>query len=182
MSAHEHHRLFFGIEIPLPVQQAIETSLRTFPPPLHQRVPADRWHMTIFFLGECPNIRGYVSRLKKPIAQAYLPTVQITHLGRGLAPSQVWAYVEPSPVLDAIRADILERLKKMRFPSTLLRQSQSFVPHIHVADLPAEKDSSLVSDSLIQAVFALKEVVLFESKKTEVGLTYTKELIIPLTR
>lgn len=182
MSEYEHHRLFFGIEIPQPVKQAIETSLRAFPQALHQMVSPDRWHITLFFLGECPDIRGYTSRLKKPIPQAFLPTVHVTHLGRGLAPNQVWAYVAPSPILDEIRAGLLERLKKMRLPSPLLRASQSFVPHIHVADLPADKNSSLASDSLIKAVFPLKEITLFESKKTEAGLMYMKELGIPLTR
>src|SRR3989344_2301798 len=175
MSVHNQHRLFFGIEIPLPAKQAIETCLRTFPQPLHRRIPAEQWHITIFFLGECPDIRGYASRMRAPIPQAYLPTVQITHLGLGLRPNQVWAYVSPSPLLDAIRAGILARLKKMRFPSTRLRQSQSFVPHIHVADVPPGKNPSLAPDSLVQTVFPLKEVVLFESKKTETGLAYTPE-------
>jgi len=173
-------RMFIGLPIPQQVVRAVSASFEQYPQFIEQAVPAEKWHLTLLFLGEVDNPRQYYSRLRQPMPQTFLPTVRLTHVGRGRQRDQLWAYAESSQVLLNIRRQVIKRMKKMRFPFASDPRYGEYLPHITVAKLLTNARGIGLADFPLLTSFAAQEIAVYRSVLTEHGSTYSIEEVIPL--
>ena len=172
-------RLFIGLAIPDKAKQAIYTALRHYSDYTERKVPEENWHMTLVFLGDIENHKQYISRLSKPIPQAFMPAISLTHLGRGLQRKQLWTYANPTPAVVGLKKSVEDRLKKLRMPYKK-EAERDFVPHIRVADMYDITSGIGIPDGVINETFTPKEAYLYQSQETPLGVRYTIEATIPL--
>lgn len=178
-------RLFLGLTVP----EVIKAQLRAeahkhYPQYIKRWIPEENWHLTLLFLGEVKNHTQFFGRLKPALDLPYIPTVQFTHIGRGLKRDQLWAYAVPSPALNYLRDQLVLRLKSMRWPlphNDYDRfRTPAFMPHVRIATLFPMTAPLGLADSATPATYAPKECRLFRSEITEYGAHYSSELSIPL--
>lgn len=156
-------RIFIATPVPTQVVQAVQAALPEYQPYTERVVEASRWHLTLLWLGEVENPKQYYSRLRKAIPQQFVPTVRLTHLGRGKRRSQLWAYAEASVNLQNIRTQIIDRLRRMRFPLPDAVLHRPFIPHIHVGDLYPIVLGIGLADYPLQTSFTIREAHAYRS-------------------
>jgi len=172
-------RLFLGISIPAPARATITATFSQFPHYIEKTIAEERWHLTLLFLGDVENPQQYLSRLLKPNPQAYVPTVSVMHVGRGLNRLQLWAYCHPSTSLLNLQTQFADRLRTMRFPFP--KNKATYVPHIHLANLYPMARGIGIADVACATRFAVTQVHLYESLPLGNSSTYTIRASIPLT-
>lgn len=172
-------RLFLGFSVPAAAAQKLQDIVHNqFSSYVEKPVPLDRHHVTLFFFGEVKNHAQYLGRLKQPLPQAFVPTMSITHIGRGAAREQLWAYLTPTPGLLALRDALDERLRKIHFPRPV--PPKKFIPHIHLADfLPVVRGMG-IADVAAPMAYAVREAHLYSSVRTPEGPHYAIEASIAL--
>lgn len=172
-------RLFLGFSVPEQIRAKLREVARSrFGNYFGQFIPEENWHITLFFFGEVRNHAQYLPRLKQPLPQAFVPTISVTHLGRGAQRDQLWAYVNPTPALRALQEALDERLRKTHFPRPV--GPRKFIPHIHMANFYPTVSGLGVADAPAPAVYATHEVYVYKSTLTPNGSTYAFEATIPL--
>ncbi|MBI3255734.1 MAG: hypothetical protein HYZ63_02075 [Candidatus Andersenbacteria bacterium] len=173
-------RLFIGFSIPERVRNICREALVQYKPFIKRNIPEDRWHMTLLFLGDCLDTQAYAAVLAQPLPQAYVPTITLTHIGKGLAGNQLWVSALPTVALEEMGQMVRTRIGEAGLRAPSLLQSRDFMPHIHVADLqPALK--SLLVDKPLQVTFVPRELHLFRSETApEHKRIYTSQARIPL--
>lgn len=174
-----HARLFLGLSVPAAAYQVFHRALAAYPQYIEKTLPETRWHATLAYLGDVENPQQYLSRLLKPLPQAYVPTVAVTHIGRGLHRMQLWGYINPSTILLNVQRQLVDRLKTMRFP--LPKTSDDFIPHIHLANLYPMARGIGIADSPCAARFAFHQIHLYESIDMTTDVAYKIRASIPLT-
>lgn len=173
-------RLFIGFAIPERVKAACQEAIRPYQKHLKGVISPQRWHITLLFLGECTEVAALQAVLIKPIPQAYLPTITLTHIGKGLAEGQLWVSALPTVALQQLEKTVRARLVETGLKIPGLMQSQDFAPHIHVADLEPNVPS-LIVDKPLQVTFVPRELHLFRSEiLAEDARVYTSQARIPL--
>lgn len=160
-------RLFIGLAIPDEAALRIRLSSRKFRESIEERLPRHRWHITLFFLGEIADWERYRETLLEPIASTFVPTVRLTHLGRGLAKGQLWVYVEPNPQLSHLHRTIKRRVRASGMPMAGSNHERPFVPHIHVANLKKGEAAMPLPDWPLLTTFSAREAYIFESATVE---------------
>lgn len=173
-------RLFLGLPVPEHVVRQTQAAFPSYAHVIEREVPAEKWHVTLIWLDEVENPAQYHSRLRKPLPQSFMPTVQLTHLGRGRQRTQLWAYAEASAVLLNIRTQLMDRLRVMRFPVPTEEKHRPFVPHITCAHLFESIGGVGLADTPLVTSFSVKEVLLYRSTLAPHGSHYTVETHIPL--
>lgn len=176
-----HARLFIGLPVPASAQEVIEGALENYRQYLEGTVPKQNWHLTLLFLGEVLNHKQYVSRLTKPLPQAFVPAVSLTHLGRGLKRDQLWAYATATGTLQTVRQTLIARAKAMRMPLPPRTEKDEFTPHITIARLLNVSRQLGLPDSVAATTFTAKEAYLYQSHADSRGVRYTVEGTIPLS-
>lgn len=172
-------RLFLALPVPAATQAKLAQVATEHYAKHMKLVPPDRWHLTLFFLGEIKNHGQFIGRLKQPLPQSFVPTVSITHIGRGEKRDQLWAYVQPTAGLLALREAVRERLVKIHFP--LPADRRTFLPHVRLGTFfPAVRGIGL-ADTACATAFAVREAHLYKSTLTHEGSTYTIEATIPFS-
>lgn len=172
-------RLFLGVSIPAATHHFFHQAMAALPQYIEKKVPESRWHVTLAYLGDVEHPQQYLSRLLKPMPQAYVPTMAVTHVGRGLHRMQLWGYVNPSTMLLSVRTQILDRLKTMRFP--LPKSMTDYVPHLNLATLYPMARGIGIADYPCAARFAFHQIHLYESIDLTTGVAYQVRASIPLT-
>lgn len=175
----ETYRLFLAVPIPERARSVIRRAMTYYEDSIERFIPEERWHMTLLFLGESPDPTGYLPRITKPLTQAYVPTLTLTHVGRGVTGRQLWVYAAATPLVEKIRSDIADRFKQMRFAAPGLKEDRPFVPHIHVADLATQSRQSLADESAT-ITFNIPAIHIYRSEQGEKGVQYTSLRTIPL--
>lgn len=173
-------RLFLSVSIPPLVNKALEEAMRPYQPYIENEVTPVRRHLTLVFLGEVENPKQYYSRLLKDMPQTFVPTINLTHVGRGLHRMQLWAFGHPTNSLLNLREQVLMRLKKMRCPLPEDQADREFVPHIHIANLYAMSRSVGLADQPLSTQFTVPTIELYKSTRSPDGLTYHLEGAIGL--
>jgi 2'-5' RNA ligase len=172
-------RLFLAAPVPPTVRELLKGATKEYSNFVEKVVPEEKWHVTLLWLGgEVLNHSQYVSRLSKPLSQAYAPAITLTHVGRGLQRGQLWAYAHVTPMLTQLREALQHRLHSMRFP---LPSQRDYVPHIHVADLFDMSRGFGLADQATPITFPVREIYLYKSVLTPQGSQYQIESTISLT-
>lgn len=166
-------RLFIALPVPAHVVTTVSAALLQYPNLIAQRVPPERWHITLAWLGTPENPQQYLSRLRKALPQSFVPTIRLTYVGRGRTRTQLWAYAEPSPLLLKIRTTLMDRLKKMRFqwPEDA-DPHREFVPHVRIASLYDQVGGVGMADYPLQVSFTVTEAIIYYSRTTPDGPRY----------
>lgn len=174
-------RMFIALPVPEIALGKIKGSFSHFANAIEKEVPTNKWHVTVAWLGEVYNPAQYMSRLVKPMPQSFVPTVRVTHVGRGHQRQQLWAYAEASTSLLNIRGQIIDRLKKMRFQLPEDKGQQPFVPHITVAKLYDQLGRIGLADYPLMLSFVAERLLVVRSDITAKGVQYITEGEIILT-
>src|SRR5687768_16160184 len=154
-------RLFLGLEVPDATKtRLVEVTQKHFGQYFDKLIPTERWHLTLFFFGDVRNHAQYLGRLKQGLPQAFVPTVSITHIGRGAQRDQLWAYVTPTPALLSLREALSERLRKIHFPRP--GEFRTFKPHIHLANFYPAVRGMGIADAPFPSAYAISEAYLYE--------------------
>jgi len=164
-------RLFLALPIPPTTASILEQSLQQYPQYIEKVIPTANWHLTMVFLGDVENPMQYLSRLLKLMPQTFMPTISLTYVGRGLQRDQIWAYAHVNPLLTNLRQQLVERLKKMRFPLPADHQRE-FVPHIHLANMYPLARGVGMADHAINVSFAAQAIHLYHSQPQSDGAHY----------
>lgn len=172
-------RLFVGIAIPDKQRQVIRGALGAYQKQIASVIPEERWHMTLLWLGDCGDPTTILPAIGKPMPQQFLPTVTLTHVGRGLVERQLWAYGLSTPWLNALRADVAKRLGETGLTAPGLREAKPPVPHIHIAGLKPTAPASL-PDELANATFTVPALHLYQAQTIKKKTHYTSLTSIAL--
>lgn len=175
----ETWRLFVGIAIPEKAQTVIQRALGAYAAHIDRVVPPERWHLTLLWLGECPDPTALLPHLSQPMRQQFLPTVAITHLGRGLARQQVWASGLLTPLLGTLRQELMQRIQETRLAAPGLKEVGALVPHVRVATLKPSAPVSL-PDELASVTFTVPALHLYRSEIIKKEPRYSVVTSIPL--
>lgn len=172
-------RLFLGVPVPEALSPALQAALDHFPQYIERVVPPAVRHLTFVWIGEREFYTRYLTLMARPLPQAYVPAVTLTHVGRGGAHNQLWAYVQASPVLANLRLQLIARLKRihMILPANVYRP---FVPHIKLARLYRMAGRFALPEVPVSASFIIREIHLYRSETTPSGPNYVIERTIPL--
>ena len=174
-------RLFIGIPIPYKARHPLALGIEEFADSVEKTIDPLNWHITLAWLGgKVENHEQYIEKIGQPLSQSFLPTVNVTHMGKGLKPNLLWAYVKRTPHLSNIRDEIVARLKEIEFP--LPRDiDREFVPHITLASFTKEAETKAMADHPINLTWPIKEAILYRSLSTESDIYYKPLSSIPFT-
>lgn len=176
-------RVFIALSVPEQVKVTVSDKLRAIGSAIDQVIPPENWHLTIAWLGETTTIEQHVQRLSVNLPQTFLPTVRLTHLGRGRVKNQLWAYAENSMVLQNIHNEIVARVVALGLPLPDATRERPFIPHIRVADLvvPSIREVG-VPDYPLTTSFSFFSLSVYLSRHNLTGGSQYKTIAqIPLT-
>lgn len=165
-------RLFVAALIPDQAKLCLRELLSEYEEYDLKRVPEERWHMTFWFFRNQKAIAKVADKLPGSWPQSFAPAALITHVGRGRAEGQIWAYVQPTGIVRTLHEGLGLSLKDSR-------TTQEFVPHIKLASVKV-KGSGLMVDKPVQCAFMIKELILFRSERSAAGPVYRPEKTIKL--
>ena len=156
--------LFLALTVPESVAQALQPIYTHYVSVLEERTPRDNLHVTLVWLGPAEVPSELVEGLLKPLPQSFVPTVRLTHVGRGRARQQLWAAVEATGPIVALRQQLIKRLKKVgwQLPKNTLRRP--FSPHITVGTLYDQVSHIGVADHSLITSYTVSEIVLYQSE------------------
>lgn len=173
--------MFLGVPVPSSLFSRLEHAIGEYPNYIDTLIPADFWNVGLLDLGRVENPSQYISRLIKPLPQAFVPTVQINCVGRGLERKELWAHVHKNQSLIALRKSLVERLGTMRFPlEQTEKRGTTWQPHVVLASLYNMALAVGIADVPTVATFAVSEVCLYREHTDHAGTRYTVEATIPL--
>lgn len=165
--------VFLAVPIPTRWQESLQVAAAHYPQYVARLFPPQQWHLTVLWLGQMDLTALPLDRLTQPLTQAFTPTVTLTHVGRGRARSQLWAYAQPTPTLLNLHDALKRRVKSMGIP---LPPDATWVPHVHVANFFDLVQGLGVPDMRCLATFAPRCVNVYRSEQG----TYYLEGIISL--
>ena len=158
-------RLFIGLPVPERVSELLASTFALYPQYIETQIPRTNWHLTLAWLGDVANPKQYYSRLLKPLPQSFVPTVQLTHVGRGRPTRQLlWAFAEPTPVLLGLREQMVKRLKKMRFQFPKGEPQKEYMPHVTLANLFPQVGHVGIADAPTVTSFTVESINLYRSR------------------
>lgn len=173
-------RLFIGLPVAARLHSALTEICQRYGTRIKTTVPAVNWHITLVWLGEVTSWADYRERLLTPqllapLSQPFVPTVSITHVGRGHQPAQLWAYIGLSSPLLTLRANLLKRLQTLDFPLPEREVSRIFVPHIRLAQLDTTSGQVVIPDNFVSLRFSPAQVNLYRSLNSRLAGLSTKD-------
>lgn len=171
--------IFIAFTIPQDSIVRIRESMRLYQDSLVQSVSQDKWHCTMLYLGDISLPQEALISFMKPVRQTFHPVVKVLSLGQGKAAHQLWAYVQPSQLLDEIRLELQERAQRTGI--FLPEGSREFIPHINVGNLQEQTGAIAIPDAPVSTHFSLRELVILKSNPSEPNAPYEQLGIIPVT-
>lgn len=179
-------RLFLGIEPSKTAKSILTASLvpivKKYPDA--NWVPAENYHLSVFFIGEVPDDPWYLERLNKKIDKILFEQSSFY-----LYSSHLDLYMQQKIVmyLSFIREKKLEALVSLIQDSLPIHpEEKTYLPHITVAKtkIPSKQQYFLMKKTLertrIDLEFQVKELILFESLNGGKNPVYNKLSTFPL--
>lgn len=175
-------RLFIAIPIPSHIKIVLQKALSSYSSYIQQPIPQHNWHVTLVFIGTMSDDQKFIDRLTQPLAQTFLPTISLTHMGAGLVPTQLWVYVNPTTFLENLKTIFLERLQHLGISLPEKQLQKGFVPHINLAQLDRHGNEEVgVADYPITKTFIAHNAHIYSSALASSGARYTIEGTISLS-
>jgi RNA 2',3'-cyclic 3'-phosphodiesterase len=119
-------RAFLGIDLPPAVRGALQ--VQQFLLPMPRKVEAENLHLTLVFLGECPELA--LDAANEGFEALREPRFSISLQGLGLfgkdKPRVVWAGVAPSPALMHLQTKVETIARRSACPI----EARKFLPHV----------------------------------------------------
>lgn len=172
--------VFLGLPVPAAAREKLKVMAGSpYQQYFEKFVPDENWHLTLFFFGEVKNPEQYLGYLKRPLPQAFTPTIAITHIGRGKQRDQLWAFAQPTTSLLTLRQALGMRLQKVHFPRAVERNQ--FMPHIRLANFFPIVSGLGLADTTAPVAYAVQEAYLYKSEPTPTGSKYVPLAAIKLT-
>lgn len=176
--------LFLALTVPDTIVATLTPLYSHYGSVVQERTPAAKLHVTLIWLGSAEVPGHLIKKLTEPLPQSFVPTVRLTHVGRGRQRQQLWAFGEATGPLMAIREQLLQRLTDMGWPLPKQERRHPFTPHITVASLYDQVSHIGVADHSFITSYAVREVVLYKSTPSltpnEKKNTYIPLSTIPL--
>lgn len=163
-------RIFIGASIPSQVAQYLKNNLEGYTKFTKKMIPEENWHITFLFIGPVEDEQKLTKTVDKTMSQAFLPTISLTHIGRGLQKQQLWAYAKPTSLLTNIRKELTASVNTL---TNISSRHNDFVPHIKLANLRPSPYDKLLADKPLSAVWQIKELCVYRSELSAVGANYT---------
>lgn len=177
-------RAFLGIDLPPRVRGAL--GLQQFLLPLPRKVAVEDLHLTLVFLGDCPD--PVLQAAHEGFAALQEPRFPLALCGFGLfgkvRPHCVWAGVVPSPPLIHLQAKV-ERIARQAGCKV---DPRKFTPHVTLGRFPppGPADTLRLERAVAMTEFRtdpwlVKELVLWQSHPSATAPCYQPLVRYPLT-
>jgi 2'-5' RNA ligase len=155
--------LFIAVSIPDHVATVLQTTIDSFGSQLDERVPREKWHITLVWLGPASakataGKEVWLAKVTQPLSQSFLPTISLRYAGPAYAKAsvgkggaqrrQLWVYAQITPALINLRQQLLARLQRAGVP--VPHANRPWVPHIRLGDFSDEQPTTL-ADRLLPA-------------------------------
>src|SRR5688572_26178190 len=127
--------LFLAFTVPPAIADALEPLYQHYGTVMEKRQPREKLHLTLAWLGEIAADENSLKKIRVPLPQSFVPTVRLTHVGRGRARDQLWAFAEAAGPIMAIREQMLARLKNLNWDMPKQGLHKAFTPHIKIGTL-----------------------------------------------
>jgi len=173
-------RLFIGLPIPEDVVRELHDKLRGYRSYIKKTVPMENWHITVMFMGEVGWQEDKLALLGEKMPQAFIPTVTLTHIGKGTKEDQLWVYVRSTKVLSELREQIKNRINQAKLLGGELGDCRLFTPHVTLATLRADRNTRLVADEPVSAMWRADKLYIYRSELRASGAQYYREGLIDL--
>lgn len=161
-------RLFAALVIPHAAADTLSATLKRFADSIGDHMPRSTWHLTLAFLGDVATPDAFIASLPPALSLPFFPAVSITHIGEGKHLGQLWAYAQPTQVLQDLRD---ETHKALHMPTE--KTAKEFTPHITLARIHKPKNRYGIRDVACPVTFPAKEVTIFKSNSTNEHRAYT---------
>jgi len=167
--------LFIGMPIPEETRLALRAALRQYPQHIEKKVVEESWHLTLQFVGEVKQSKTKMASLMAPMPQAFLPTVNLTHVGRGLTRDQMWAFAHQTPLLNNLRRQVRARLEELGWDTAnknSLEYQRQFVPHVNLARLYEAALGLGIADTAVALTFKAPRINIYQSEVSKQRSAY----------
>ncbi len=169
-------KLFLGLSIPPDVTKKLSVIANHYTKYLKHPVPIANWHLTLVFIGLVHLKPDQAATICQPLKYPYLATVNLSHLGRGLATDQLWVYAQTTPLLVQLRSLMEQRVAdaKLSFAART-----NFAPHIRIGHL-IYQPNQMIADTPVSLTFPVKHIHLYRSIVLPAGTRYNIDGTIEL--
>lgn len=172
--------LFLGLAVPDSVAEALPHVWDYYGSLVATTTPRTNLHLTLFRLGDANDItKEQIKTLSQPLPQSFVPTMRLTHIGRGRQRQQLWAYGEAAGPLMALREQLIERLGSTGWSLPKQSAREAFTPHITVATLYEQVSHIGVADYPFITSYTTNEVLLYKSTPAQQGEARSTERPVP---
>lgn len=162
--------LFLALAVPEGLADALEPIWAHYGSVVDKRQSRERLHLTLVWLGEGRAVSDQLIRtLTQPLPQSFVPTVRLTHIGRGHVRNQLWAYGEAAGPIMGLRQQLIGRLQETRWQLPPQASSFPFTPHIKIASLYDQVSHIGIADYPLVTAFSVKAVRLYKSTREVSG-------------
>lgn len=168
----ESVRMFIGLEVPEDVRTRIREHLKDYTRHTKKLVPEENWHITILFVGEVLEYKRYLEPLEEAMPQAFLPTLSLTHIGKGLQPHQLWAFAKNTTLLGELQKQLIDRLGSLPIDRES-NVNSNFTPHIKLGDLRTGPTNDLLADLPMLAAWRVEKLNIYHSDLSHRGANYS---------
>jgi 2'-5' RNA ligase len=165
--------LFLAFAVPSTIADALEPLYQHYGTVMEKRQPREKLHLTLVWLGEMAADENFLKKIRVPLPQSFVPTVRLTHVGRGRARDQLWAFAEAAGPIMAIREQMLARLKDIGWDMPKQGLHKSFTPHIKVGTLYDQMSHIGVADHPFITSYAVQELILYKGSPGAHQAAYT---------
>lgn len=177
-------RAFLGIDLPPQVRGAVQ--LQQFLLPLPRRVEPESLHLTLVFLGNCPEpaLEAAHEGFEALRERGFSLTLQGLGLFGKRKPRAAWAGVAPSPELLHLQAKVETIARRAGCPV----EARKFLPHVTLGRFPVPEPSDIhrleravaLGATFRSLPWPVTELVLWQSHLTGKGPQYQALARYPL--
>lgn len=156
---------FLALPVSDSVARALPAMQKHYDQVVDTPTPNQKLHLTLLWLGSAEDTTSERRRkLVEPLRQSFVPTVRLTHVGRGRQRDQLWAYSEAAGPLVAIREQLMNRLRTISWSVPKQEFHRIFTPHITIAKLYAQASQIGLADHPFITSYCFSEVLLYKSE------------------
>ena len=169
----ETARIFIGLGVPANVREQIRGHLRDYTRFTKKLVPEENWHVTMAFIGELSGYKRCLKPLSEIMPQSFIPTLSLTHIGRGLQEEQLWAFAKTTTLLSELQKQLMDRLDSLNIGGEKKSGDLSFAPHINLGDLRLGSSNNLLADLPMPVVWRVEKLTIYRSELLHRGANYS---------